>query len=317
MVRHSPVLPILTLVLAGSAGAQVVPVPVFSGTLSEGFEPPVTGNGVVCAEARVFRGIADVCTPFGVGIDIVPMHVEPPFAIRPQAGSFFLRSLDGFVPGIVELGFDFPIEQFGGYFAMGFGQQSMIVAFYDGTNLIGTAPIDAVATGEWRWNGWALGVPANRVQIVPGINGFYFFDSLEAVLEGGGLGTPYCTSLSNSSGGSAQIFATGSASVAANDLVLHANPVSQGQPGLYIYGPSAVQLPTANGFLCVGSPARLPVVFAQGYSQLFAFDNGAPTFPPYQVVPGSTWYFQAWFRDPPAGPPGFNWSDGVGITFVP
>jgi hypothetical protein len=35
------------------------------------------------------------------------------------------------------------------------------------------------------------------------------------------------------------------------------------------------------------------------------------------VAPGSTWYFQAWFRDPAAGGAAFNLSDGLAVTFCP
>ena len=36
-----------------------------------------------------------------------------------------------------------------------------------------------------------------------------------------------------------------------------------------------------------------------------------------QLTAGSTWNFQAWFRDPAAGGTAFNLSDGVELTFAP
>jgi hypothetical protein len=41
------------------------------------------------------------------------------------------------------------------------------------------------------------------------------------------------------------------------------------------------------------------------------------TAPPLagNLVPGSTWYAQAWFRDPPAGGAYFNLSSALSITF--
>ena len=36
---------------------------------------------------------------------------------------------------------------------------------------------------------------------------------------------------------------------------------------------------------------------------------------PGEITPGSTWNFQFWFRDPSGGPAGFNFSDGLEVTF--
>ena len=33
------------------------------------------------------------------------------------------------------------------------------------------------------------------------------------------------------------------------------------------------------------------------------------------VLPGETWSFQAWYRDPQAGAAGFDLSDGLTVTF--
>jgi hypothetical protein len=43
------------------------------------------------------------------------------------------------------------------------------------------------------------------------------------------------------------------------------------------------------------------------------------TLPPAAgaLVPGSTWNFQAWFRDVAAGGSNFNLSNGLRITFAP
>ena len=35
------------------------------------------------------------------------------------------------------------------------------------------------------------------------------------------------------------------------------------------------------------------------------------------LLPGTTWYFQAWYRDPAAGLPAFNLSDGLEVVFGP
>ena len=35
------------------------------------------------------------------------------------------------------------------------------------------------------------------------------------------------------------------------------------------------------------------------------------------ITPGSTWYFQFWFRDPSAGMSGVNLSNGLEANFCP
>jgi hypothetical protein len=39
--------------------------------------------------------------------------------------------------------------------------------------------------------------------------------------------------------------------------------------------------------------------------------------PGAQIVPGSTWHFQYWYRDPGGGGPGVDLSDGLRVTFCP
>ena len=35
------------------------------------------------------------------------------------------------------------------------------------------------------------------------------------------------------------------------------------------------------------------------------------------IAPGSTWYFQFWYRDPAMGAPGFNLSSALAVSFEP
>ena len=42
-----------------------------------------------------------------------------------------------------------------------------------------------------------------------------------------------------------------------------------------------------------------------------------PTQPTSQITPGSTWYFQFWYRDSAAGGAAFNLSNGLSATFCP
>lgn len=133
--------------------------------------------------------------------------------------------------------------------------------------------------------------------------------------------TNYCVALANSTGLGAFISASGTASVAANDLVLRAGPIAAGEPGIFYYGPAQSMLAFGDGLRCVsGSSGTVVRIFpfvqadAQGMLEL-AFDNTGPAHA--QVVAGATLNFQGWFRDPAAGASGFNLSDGLSVPFVP
>ena len=61
------------------------------------------------------------------------------------------------------------------------------------------------------------------------------------------------------------------------------------------------QLSTPERELIIQLDSNLP-------QQSFAFS---------QITPGSTWNFQLWFRDTPAGGAGYNLSSALGLTFAP
>ncbi len=137
------------------------------------------------------------------------------------------------------------------------------------------------------------------------------------------VGTNYCTALPNSTGMAGAISATattnlqGEAVLFANDLVLTAVDVPASQPGLFFYGSSQIQLPYGNGNLCVGgTTARLPIVLSSTSGvMVHPVDVTSPPSSATQIVVGSTWNFQAWFRDPLAGGAATNLSDGLAVTF--
>jgi len=131
------------------------------------------------------------------------------------------------------------------------------------------------------------------------------------------VGANFCASTVNSSGGPAIISATGSASIAANDLVLQAAPVPASSTGLFYFGPTATQVTFGNGFRCVtGTIRRLGIVPASGGALTRVIDNAVPPSAGV-LVAGSTWRFQAWFRDVAAGGSNFNLSNGLRIPFAP
>jgi len=129
----------------------------------------------------------------------------------------------------------------------------------------------------------------------------------------------FCTSTYNSTGFAAWMGCAGSLSLCQNATCLLVDGVPQFSPGLFFYGGNPAQIPVANGYLCI-SPFhpglfRLPPVTANANMQahlLLDFD----TLPAAgAITPGSTWYFQYWFRDPLGGGAGSNFSDGMRITF--
>ncbi len=137
-----------------------------------------------------------------------------------------------------------------------------------------------------------------------------------------GVGAPtisaYCASTVNSTGRPAFASVEGCTSVAAGDLVLTAGPVPN-LPGLFYYGPDQTQVPFGNGFRCVGGQQvfRLDVSVASGNVLTHSLDYANPPAAVGQITAGSTWNFQAWFRDPAAGGAFFNLSDGLSVTFAP
>jgi hypothetical protein len=112
---------------------------------------------------------------------------------------------------------------------------------------------------------------------------------------------------------------SGSASFAVNggsgDLVLHADHIGQNAPGMFIFAGAATQpLPFGNGFRCVSNPVfRTPVITPPQGSNTSSLALDYLTGNPSMITPGSTWYFQFWFRSQGT----FDLSDAVQIDFSP
>ncbi|MCK6446093.1 MAG: hypothetical protein L6Q99_06840 [Planctomycetes bacterium] len=119
----------------------------------------------------------------------------------------------------------------------------------------------------------------------------------------------------NSSGVGAKLAASGSASVAADDLVLRVTQAAANKPALFFQGVNTIAVPFQDGILCAGGAIkRLQAVTldASGAAQstVSIVAQGA-------VVPGVTRTYQAWFRDP-QGPCGTssNLSSAVQLTWL-
>jgi hypothetical protein len=128
----------------------------------------------------------------------------------------------------------------------------------------------------------------------------------------------YCTTSPNSAGPGATILGSGSTSVAANDFAVSTftNPV--GQSGIFFMGDAQSALPFGNGIRCAGgSITRYSVQQTDGLGEAsLAIDNTtAPALG--KIVPGSTWNWQWWYRDPMGGGAAFNTSDGLTVSYCP
>jgi hypothetical protein len=149
------------------------------------------------------------------------------------------------------------------------------------------------------------------------------------IISGSGTGGPTCTIGTNSAalpeldGASGGDVGVRHPSVASNNLVLEGGPTPN-QPGLFFYSAGQANggngVPFGNGLRCVGSSGnplfRLPVISGSGNHHVFAVDYGSLPAGG-DIVPGSTFHFQLWFRDPAGGGAFFDLSDGYSILFTP
>jgi hypothetical protein len=117
----------------------------------------------------------------------------------------------------------------------------------------------------------------------------------------------YCSSSPNSVGTGALIAANGTLSVLANNFSLVASGAPPNKLGLFIYAQGQNQVPFGNGVLCLAQPIfRLsPGVMtnASGVAERPVDLNSTA------ILPGSSWNFQFWYRDPAGGGASFNLSD--------
>jgi hypothetical protein len=189
------------------------------------------------------------------------------------------------------------------------------VVVWDGSGFTSLEPFEGVA-GPAVWSlepidacgMWAVGRQLAGSAIA----------SFTARLEPfGPVGTPYCKALPNSAGRGAKMSASGSASVSAAQLALHAQGCPTSVLGIFYYGTQPIELPFGNGLRCVGgSTFRLPVLSTSASgAATYDLDYGA-SVPAGQILPGSTWRFQFWFRDPQAGGAAFNLTDALAIDFT-
>jgi len=147
-------------------------------------------------------------------------------------------------------------------------------------------------------------------------------DITQIVWNGPGLVNNYCTSSPNSVGPGALITLQGSNSLSIQDLSLVANGCVPDQFGLFFYGQSTGLTPFGQGSLCISAASpglfRLspPTLADSSGTALHPIDwnSGPVSTGPGEILAGSTWHFQYFYRDPTFG---FNLSDAVSIEFCP
>lgn len=130
----------------------------------------------------------------------------------------------------------------------------------------------------------------------------------------------------NSTGAGARLAATGTSSVTSDDLVLTTTLTTPNQFGIVYMGPGQLSTIFGDGLRCVGAAGvgvfRFPPVNGGAQGTLVhgpVVGHSQAVFPAQgQITAGSTWNFQAWYRDP-SGPcgGGFNLSNGLSVTFTP
>ena len=126
----------------------------------------------------------------------------------------------------------------------------------------------------------------------------------------------YCESSPNSVGPGARIGSAGPASIGANAFTLTCSRLPAGEFGIFYYGGGPASFPLGNGLRCVAGPPvfrRQPVQVAPDGTTQHSLDFTRPVQSAGIIHPGSTWYFQFWYRDPAAGGAQFNLSDGLAV----
>ncbi|HJO25775.1 MAG TPA: FG-GAP repeat protein [Planctomycetota bacterium] len=186
-----------------------------------------------------------------------------------------------------------------------------------GTQLTQVLPADGTST----WFGYCVDLEGGLALVGENKDSDLFSSAGSAYLFGLPCGIDHvCVTSPNSVGLGASLSATGSTSVAANDLVLLARSLPANQFGIIFYGRDPVQIPFGNGIRCIGGGQLFrfsPIQSSSGGLVNWPLDVTTPPFAAGQITPHSTWHFQFWYRDPLAGGANFNLSDALRITFCP
>jgi hypothetical protein len=165
--------------------------------------------------------------------------------------------------------------------------------------------------------GTASGTGTLNFSIDPPIVAYCFGDGTGTACPCANTGGPG-QGCANSTGNGSQLTWSGSASVSANDLVLHATNDVTGQFGLFFQGVGAVNsglgVLFGDGLRCANSTiTRLQTINAPGG---VGGSTSVSISAAGNVLPGQTRHYQFWYRTPqgPCGT-GFNTSNGVRVSW--
>jgi hypothetical protein len=126
-----------------------------------------------------------------------------------------------------------------------------------------------------------------------------------------------CIAAPNSVGPGARLDHLGSSSVAANDLVLTASGMPSNKSCILFFGSATLQVPYFDGYRCPsGQILRLPSTQSDSAGALaYPIDHNSSHFAISMLAAGSTWTFQALYRDTGSGTWGLNTTDSLRIGF--
>jgi hypothetical protein len=170
----------------------------------------------------------------------------------------------------------------------------------------------------------ALGA-ALRVRVTMHSPGLVYDDSSDGDFSIiASLGAPFCANtVANSTGSVARLHASGSVSVAVNELRLTVFRLPANSVGFFLTSRTQGNTPNAGGAqgtLCLGGAIGRYSSFAAssgatGILSLLIDLDALPTpTGPTAALAGETWSFQCWHRDANPGPTS-NFSDAVAVTF--
>lgn len=115
----------------------------------------------------------------------------------------------------------------------------------------------------------------------------------------------------------AEMTATGSPSVAADDLAFTISGIQPNQFGLVFVGPAIGTAPAGDGRRCIGGAlTRYPILQANAAGEINLGPNEVVSQAIVTPQAGETWYYQTFYRDP-MGPCGatFNASNAMSVTW--
>lgn len=190
--------------------------------------------------------------------------------------------------------------------------------------LIGAIGGAAVTGGNWTFEALTFVAPSNAgslpsLSLVPSVVPMWFSYTAcdDLVLEQAQNATPvvYCLSVPNSTGASGHLAATGSSSLAANDLVLLGSSCPASVAAIVFCGKAQTQVSFGNGVRCVAAPLSRLALLATDSTGAFSLPIDLTSMP-FAAGAGTQWFLQAWHRDPSAGGAATNTTDGVHVLIA-